>query len=136
MTLFLVGQSGCAKSADELLIGRWYSRDMTIRFREDSAVIWNSPSGLALGRYEFSGKKRGVGSDKLSPNLFVDVIRNDQRRQYQFEITFLGNDRLQFEMIPTNYDPNSPEPASRSGYVLKRANDNTLGGAPAQVAQR
>lgn len=135
LTLPLI-HSGCAKSADELLIGRWYSGDMTIRFREDSAVIWNSPNGLALGRYEFTGKRKHIRSDELQPNLFLDVVRNDERRQFRFEITFIADDRIQLELVPANL-PSSDAPVQRSGFVLKRAvEDGTLGGAVQRVAQK
>lgn len=132
--LSIVFFSGCSRSPSELLVGRWYSGDMTIRFREDSAVIWNSPQGLAKGRFEFTGKTSRVHTDEKSPNLFLDVIRNDERRQFRFQIGFIGQDRLRMDLIPM--DPNSIAPGASTYVVLRRANDNTLGGAPTQVAQR
>ncbi len=127
-------QQGCAKSPSEKLIGRWYSGDMTIRFREDSGVIWNSPRGLALGRYEFSGKTRDIKNDKKDPNLFIDVVRNDTRQQFQFEISFLGTDRLRIQLIPIGREVTGTDAAQ--GMVLRRANDNTLGGAVVKVAKK
>ncbi len=127
-------QQGCSKSPSEKLIGRWYSGEMTIRFREDSGVIWNSPRGLALGRYEFSGKTRNIKREEEQPNLFIDVVRNDERQQFQFEISFLGEDRLRVQLIPFNKEVTGSDAAR--GMVLRRANDNTLGGAPIKVAKR
>ncbi len=129
-----LSQSGCAKSPSELLIGRWYSGEMTIRFREDSAVIWNSPEGLALGRYEFEGNGKRLKDTERVPNLFVDVIRNDERQKFQFEVSFLGQDRIRMELIPIGKEISGVEAAR--GQVLRRANDNTLGGGPAKVASR
>lgn len=134
LLLAVVSQSGCAKSPSELLIGRWYSGDMTIRFREDSAVIWNSPRGLAKGRFEFSGKVRRVKTDDRVPNLFVDVIRHDEREKLRFEVSFLGKDRLRLDLIPVSAQ--SSATLLSQGIVLKRANDTTLGGAPTRIAQR
>ncbi len=129
-----LSQSGCAKSPSELLIGRWYSGQMTIRFREDNAVIWNSPQGLALGHFEFRGKAKRAKARELVPNLFVDVIRNDERQKFQFELHFMGQDRIRMELVP--YGNASSESSTPRGLVLRRANDNTLGGGPAKVASR
>ncbi|MBT5018070.1 hypothetical protein OAF98_00330 [Planctomicrobium sp.] len=127
-----LSQSGCAKSPSDLLIGRWFADEMTIRFREDSAVIWNSRRGLAKGRYEFSGKTRRIRTEKPEPNLFLDIIVNDEREQVRFEATFIGQDRLRIDWVSTG---NSRSRTS-NGLVMKRANDSTLGGNPVQVAQR
>jgi hypothetical protein len=134
MCLVALMQQGCSKSPSEKLIGRWYSGDMTIRFREDSGVIWNSPRGLALGKYEFSGKTRNVRYEKEDPNLFIDVVRNDERQQFQFEISFLGPDRLRIQLIPIGKEVTGSDAAR--GMVLRRANDNALGGAIVKVAQK
>lgn len=134
MCLVTLMQQGCSKSPSEKLIGRWYSGEMTIRFREDSGVIWNSPRGLALGRYDFSGKIRKIRSEKVDPNLFVDVVRNNERRQFQFEVSFLGADRLRIQLIPIGKEVTGSDAAR--GMVLRRANDNTLGGAVVKVAQK
>ena len=127
-------QQGCSKSPSEKLIGRWYSGEMTIRFREDSGVIWNSPRGLALGRYEFTGKTKNVRNDEKDPNLFIDVVRNDERQQFQFEVSFLGEDRLRVQLIPFGEEVSGADRAQ--GMVLRRANDNTLGGGTVQVAKK
>lgn len=125
-------QSGCAKSPGELIIGRWYSGEMTIRFREDNAVIWNSPQGLALGRFDFSGSVHKLQSKDKVPNLLVDVIRNDERQQFHFDISFLGHDRLRMQLIRPGIS--SDEEQIGQSLVLRRANDNTLGGGTVQVA--
>lgn len=134
MVLGLIFQGGCAKAPSDLLVGRWYSGEMTIRFREDSAVIWNSTRGLAKGRYEFTGKIRRIRTEEAKPNLYLDIIRNDEREQMQMEISFIGQDRLRLEIIPFGEAP--PSDGIPTGIVMKRANDSLLGGKPVQVAQR
>lgn len=134
MCLFSLLQQGCQKSPSEKLIGRWYSGEMTIRFREDSGVIWNSPRGLALGRYEFTGKVRKISKGKIDPNLFIDVVRNDERQQFRFEIVFLGADRLRIQLIPFGKELTGTNAAQ--GMVLRRAHDNTLGGEMVKVARK
>ena len=115
---------GCAKSPDELLIGRWYSESMTIRFRTDSGVVWNSRNGLAIGRYEFSSDIQALGKMEATPNLMLDVIRRDERSKFEFEAKLLGKDRLQLKLLSTNDD----DVTSTQSMVLRRANDQQLGG--------
>lgn len=127
--------SGCSKSPSQKLIGRWYSGTMTIRFREDHAVIWNSTRGLALGRYEFSGSVRNAKNETPVPNLYIDVIRGNEREQMQFEVAFLGEERMRLELIPISADGT---PGTRTeAIILRRAEeDGTLGGVRRTVAQR
>lgn len=125
-------QSGCAKSPSDLLIGRWFSDEMTIRFREDNSVIWNSRRGLAKGRYEFSGKTRGIQNEELKPNLFMDIIVNDEREQMRFEVTFIGQDRLKVDWVAND----STERQYSQSLLMKRAKDDLLGGGKVQVARR
>lgn len=129
--LFLFALSlsqGCAKSPDELLIGRWYSSDMTIRFRPDSGVIWNSRAGLAVGRYEFSSGHLVSHNTQPTPNLLLDVIRKEERSKFQFEAKLLGADRLQLKFVPILSPGETADPAATQAIVLRRSNDDQLGG--------
>ena len=126
--------SGCAKSPDELLIGRWYSSEMTIRFRPDSGVIWNSKAGLALGRYEFDSHVLSKASTEPAPNLLLDVIRRNERAKFRFEAKLLGKDRLQLKYVPILAVGEVSDSSAIRAIVLRRANDNQLGGGT--VAQR
>ena len=43
--------TGCSTTPQDKLHGRWYNSKMSIRFRTDGTVIFNSMDGLATGRY-------------------------------------------------------------------------------------
>ncbi|TWT51581.1 hypothetical protein KOR42_34690 [Thalassoglobus neptunius] len=124
---------GCAKSSEELLIGRWYSGEMTIRFRPDRSVAWNSSAGMAIGRYQFLGENRQAQNSAGSPNLVLDVIRKGESGRYQFQATLLGKNRLQLKTVDRNSD--SLNGISRTAMVLRRASDDKLGGGVANVSR-
>ncbi|MEW4490031.1 hypothetical protein AB1L42_18250 [Thalassoglobus sp. JC818] len=132
---FIVALSlcGCAKSPEELLIGRWYSGEMTIRFRSDRSVVWNSSAGMAIGRYQFAGETRLSGTSSGTPNLVLDVVRRGESGRYQFQATLLGKDRLQLKTVSQSEGSSSGQ--SRTAMVLRRASDDKLGGGVAQAAR-
>jgi hypothetical protein len=121
--LLLTASPGCMQSPRDKLIGRWYNSRMSIRFREDGSVLFNSAAGRADGVYYFDERRRSVNANSPSPNLTLDVIRNNQRIVLQYEIEIMSHDRLRLSLINTEGSRNRPrmDNAPLSFTILKRA---------------
>jgi hypothetical protein len=116
--------AGCHRSPQELLIGRWYNGEMSLRFNQDGTALYNSSRGKAPGRYQFEPSLVAAGAQSGTPNLIVEVVHPGGRERYQFEAVFLAHDRLRLHDL-------TPRPASRPSEsvpqfaLLRRAGENT-----------
>jgi len=118
--------AGCMQSPEQKLIGRWYHAKMTFRFREDGAVVWNSTNGLGVGRYTFSGEvPSAANTSEVLPNLYVEVLRDSEIVKRHYELSFLGNDRVQLRAV--SEDTSSANPNT---VIMRRANDEIFSGKP------
>ncbi len=98
--------AGCHRSPRELLIGRWYNGEMSLRFNPDGTALYNSSRGKAPGRYQFEPSLVAAGAQAGTPNLIVEVAHPGGRERYQFEAVFLAQDRLRLHDL-------TPRPTSR-----------------------
>lgn len=107
----------CVESSQEKLIGRWFNTSNSIRFTVEGHVRWNSSRGTAQGNYLYDGSKRRTSSNVPVNNLSLDLVRNGQSLQPEFELQFIGNDRLRLTLV-------SGPTESRRPLVLTRAGEN------------
>ncbi|HWL08787.1 MAG TPA: hypothetical protein VNQ76_10295 [Planctomicrobium sp.] len=119
--LLLFVSSSCMMTPEEKIIGRWYSGGMSIRFRKDKSVLYNTAAGRAVGYYYFDPVVKNLAREQTVPNLVLDVVRNNQRVRVNFELEIMANDRIRLTYLP---GPDAP-PSNRSprASILKRADD-------------
>ena len=106
----------CVETSQEKLIGRWFNSSNSIRFTAEGHVRWNSRRGVAQGNYFYDGSKRRTSSNIPIHNLSLDLIRNGQTLQPEFELEFVGNDRVRLTRL-------SEATGTRRPLVLTRAGD-------------
>jgi hypothetical protein len=99
---------------------------MSIRFRTDGTVIFNSERGLATGRYFFDGEARPEASEQPVPNLTMDLQRDGEVYRVVYELQFLGSNRLR--MSPADPDEEFSEDTVRPVVILKRAENEDVNG--------
>ncbi len=92
--LLIATVSGCNKTPQEAVIGRWYNGDMSLRFRPNGTVVWNSPQGLAQGRYVFVGSVPRWATENTTIRVRLDVLRKGQAIQPMFDLQLVGSDRM------------------------------------------
>ena len=112
-----VSLCSCVETSQEKLIGRWFNSTNSIRFTAEGGVRWNSRRGIAQGNYLYDGSKRRTSSSVPVHNLSLDLIRNGQSLQPEFELQFVGNDRVRLTLVSGSTD-------SRRPLVLTRASDD------------
>lgn len=123
----LFALSGCSTTPQAKLHGRWFNSEMSIRFRTDGTVVFNSTRGLASGRYFFNGELRPEASEAPVPNLTLDLVRGGEVFRVTYELQFLGSDRLRIQTIDDS-DQGLPSDRILPIVILKRAeaaNDNS-----------
>jgi len=120
--LLLVCSSSCMQGPREKLLGRWYTSDTSIRFRDDGTVVFNTPQGLAIGRYHFDETPKDATSKALQPNLILELVRSNRQLRLDFELEILSRDRIRMtEVLP----PSTTRRSAISRFkVLKRAVDD------------
>ncbi len=92
--------SSCSATPQEHLQGRWYNEALSMRFRPDGSLIYNSTeTGLTTGRYTFSGEMRPEAGDEPVANLTVDLVRGNKVVRSQLEAQFVGSERLRLRSI-------------------------------------
>jgi hypothetical protein len=118
-------QCSCSATPREQLQGRWYNEALSMRFRPDGSLIYNSTeTGLTTGRYYFSGEMRPEAYDEPVANLTVDLVRGNKVVRSQLEAQFVGSERLRLQPVSEQRSP-----ANDVGLVvLKRAESD--GNAP------
>jgi hypothetical protein len=115
------GLSSCSSSPQEQLQGRWYNEALSMRFRPDGSLIYNSnETGLTTGRYFFNGDLRPASADEPVPNLTLDLVRGSRVVRSQLEVQFVGSERLRLRTVP---EPGRGRSAGNEPgiLVLKRA---------------
>jgi len=115
--------SGCQLTREQQLIGRWYNSEMSIRFRPDGGVIYNSPAGKAIGVYYFTGTARPIATTHTQENLVLDVVRNGQRLRMGFEAELISADRLRLYDLTTRPRISNEAGTVENTVVLKRASE-------------
>ena len=123
----LCSATGCATTPQAKLHGRWFNSEMSIRFRTDGTVIFNSIAGLATGRYFFNGEARPDASSESVSNLTMDLQRNGDVFRVNYELQFLGHDRLRIQPVES-LDRGLPSDAITPVVVLKRFEEEDVNG--------
>jgi hypothetical protein len=88
--------SSCSLTPQAQLHGRWYNGDMSVRFREDGSVLFNSRAGRAVGRYLYE-TPAPASADQATTNLVLDLVRNGQPLRLEFDAQLLSRDRLRLQ---------------------------------------
>jgi hypothetical protein len=88
--------SSCSLTPQERLHGRWYNADMSVRFRPDGGVLFNSRAGRAVGRYVYE-TSAPAAADQRTTNLVLDVVRNGEPLRLEFDARLLSRDRLRLQ---------------------------------------
>ena len=92
--LLVVTVSGCSQTPQEAVLGRWYNGDMSLRFRPNGTVVWNTRQGMAQGKYSFVGDVPRWASDSTTVRVRLDLTRNGQAIQPTLDLQFVGADRI------------------------------------------
>jgi hypothetical protein len=103
------------------LQGRWYNEALSMRFRPDGSLIYNSTdTGLTTGRYYFSGELRPAAYDAPVANLTLDLVRGNNVVRSQLEVQFVGSERMRLQTVS---EPGGGRSAENGPgiLVLKRA---------------
>lgn len=87
--------SGCSQTPQEAVIGRWYNGEMSLRFRANGTVVWNTKRGLAQGRYAFVGTVPRWATEGTIVRVRLDVVRDGQTIQPTLDLQLVGTDRMQ-----------------------------------------
>ena len=119
--------TGCSTTPQDKLHGRWYNSEMSIRFRTDGTVIFNSMAGLATGRYFFDGAVRPDASAETLTNLTMDLERNGEVFRVNYELQFLGSKRLRMQPAQS-LERGLPSDTITPVVVLKRAENENVNG--------
>lgn len=125
--LLVVTVSGCNQTPQEAVLGRWYNGDMSLRFRPNGTVVWNTRQGMAQGKYSFVGDVPRWASESTTVRVRLDVTRNGQAIQPTLDLQFVGADRLR--VIPGAQA--QTRATDRLQAVLKRAQSESETATPA-----
>ncbi|MCA9067927.1 MAG: hypothetical protein KDA84_03340 [Planctomycetaceae bacterium] len=115
--------TGCGLNQQTKLLGRWYNSQISIRFVENNMVVYNSrTTGLVRGRYQFTPTTQAVANDTPKKNLTLWLPQTGRILVLDYELKYLGDDRLQLTRLPAEW-ANSQQPSSSPSraIVLKRA---------------
>lgn len=117
--------SGCGKPP--LVTGRWFNKDVSIRFRENGTAVYNSKAtGLVEGRYQYNPAPLVPTATEPVKNLTVWLPQPGRTLSLSFELKMLGSDRIQLK--PVSDAPKTSRRRDESplvGVVLKRAADDS-----------
>ena len=114
---------GCGWDRQSKLMGRWYNGDVSIRFRENGSVLYNSlGTGLVEGIYRYDHTALPISSIKPVKNLTVWLPQPGKTLELDFELRYLGESRIQLRPLPKNSggDANSQSLAVL-GVILKKS---------------
>ncbi len=115
--LLITTVCGCSQTPQEAVLGRWYNGDMSLRFRPNGTVVWNTRQGMAQGKYSFVGDVPRWASESTTVRIRLDVTRNGQAIQPTLDLQFVGSDRMR--VIPSTQA--QTRATDRLQAVLKRA---------------
>lgn len=127
LALLITSASGCTQTPQEAVVGRWYNGEMSLRFQKNGAVVWNTPQGLAQGRYAFVGQVPRWATDNTSARIRLDVIRNNVHLHPELDLQFVGGERLRVKPVETTRS----RAAARTQVVLRRAESDSDPNIPA-----
>lgn len=123
--------AGCTGTPQQHLVGRWYNDEVSVRFRPDGTLVYNSVStGLVTGRYYFDGEVRDLSAGTAVPNLTLDLVVEGRISRRQHELQFLGDERMRLQ--PANEIARGlPSDGIPNVIVLRKAaaDDTALAGA-------
>lgn len=118
LVLFCLLLGGCS-TAEEDLQGRWFNGEVSIRFRPDGTVLYNSRlTGLVEGVYEYHPHPVTQTSIEPVENLIVDF----PGRQLRLDARFAGRTRLRLTEMPAEGQAANAIP---SVALLKKADPRT-----------
>lgn len=106
----------CMETPQEKLVGRWFNSSNSIWFTADGSVRWNSPGGMAQGTFTYDGSQRRISANEPVRNLALDLVRRNESLQPDFELEFLGHDRLRLTPMTESAETIRP-------LILKRAEE-------------
>ncbi|MBI1310789.1 hypothetical protein GC176_05725 [bacterium] len=89
----------CMQTPQERLVGRWFNSQNSIRFKEDGTLIWNGRRRQGYGRYWYTGESRKSTTNQLQPNLTIQLRTGDTDAVTQYELQYMGDDRLRLQQI-------------------------------------
>ena len=116
--------SGCTATPQERLHGRWFSESISVRFRPDGTLIYNSAStGMTTGRYYFDGEFRPNAATEPVNNLTMDLVIDGRMQRWPLEVQFLGDERLRLNPVRAARQ-GRPSDGIRAVVVLSRAHDD------------
>jgi hypothetical protein len=125
LCLVCVLVTGCGKSSQ--VTGRWFNKDVSIRFRENGTAVYNSKAtGLVEGRYQYDPSPLPPTATEPVKNLTVWLPQPGRTLALNFELKMLGSDRIQLK--PISDGPRTSQRRDTSplvGVVLKRALDES-----------
>lgn len=94
--------SSCSATPQEQLEGRWFDETLSLRFRPDGVLIFNSrATGLTTGRYYFNGQLQTTSEDRPVANLTLDLVHGDRILRSRMEVQFIGSERLRIRSLDT-----------------------------------
>lgn len=125
--LLLTVVSGCNETPQQAVLGRWYNGDMSLRFRPNGTVVWNTRQGMAQGRYSFVGSVPRWASEGTTVRVRLEIVRNGEAIQPTLDLQFVGADRMR--VIPGAQAQTSA--TDRLQAVLRRAQTEAEGTAAA-----
>ena len=114
---------GCGLARQSKLLGRWYNGDVSIRFRENGSLLYNSlGTGLVEGIYRYDHTTLPISSIKPVKNLTVWLPQPGKTLVLDFELRHLGDQRIQLRPIrqKTATAQNSNAVANL-GVILKKS---------------
>ncbi len=114
---------GCGLDRQSKLMGRWYNGDVSIRFRENGSVLYNSlGTGLVEGIYRYDNSALPISSVKPVKNLTVWLPQLGKTLVLDFELRYLGESRIQLRPIPKDSRAASNSNSLADlGVILKKA---------------
>ncbi len=116
--------SSCSLTPQEQIHGRWYNADMSVRFRPDGAVLFNSRAGRAMGRYVYE-TSAPAAADQTTTNLVLDVVRNGEPLRLEFDARLLSRDRLRLQASPRRSAGRARDGIAAT-VVLRRATESDV----------
>lgn len=121
LCLLAVTCCSCMETPQEKLIGRWFNSQNSIRFKEDGTLVWNGRARQAYGKYWYTGDSRPSATNQVQANMTVQLVTSDGELVSQYELQFLGVDKLRMQPVAQNGQ------AGTGLFVLTKAGpDDTL----------
>jgi hypothetical protein len=91
--------TGCGFGSSGLT-GRWFNKDVSVRFLENGTVLYNSRStGVVEGQYQYDSRQPLPTGTQPVKNLTLWLPQPGRVLVLDFELRLLGNERLQLKQI-------------------------------------